>query len=1075
MWPTSTPWVLETYDAKEVTEGGVTARTEYCFEKDPETQFPTGFLLRMRAVASGTTPGVRDTLVVYSHDAAGNVTSEQYFGGDTQTVGTVPLCSLALPSSSAYRIDHTYQYGSRATSRYVDSSGNSLPFKILDRDIDANTGLTSRRRDTAEVVTTFDYDGMGRLTWEKPQISPDGGAWNQYLYTPASGSNPAKVNLYRYLNNTGTVLAQQEYLYDPFGRLTNERQLLADGTWSERLTTYDGTGRRSRVSEWRGLGQALHETVYSDFDVFGRAQTITPPDGAAHQTTIAYTGTRQVQRTVKVATSRVGTIVNETPVTTTEIYDRQGRLYQVVEPKPGGGTVTTAYGYDVGGRLASVLMRDDVTSQTQSRTFTYDNRGFLTAQTLPEKGTSGNGTVTYPSYDARGHLRQAIDGTHDLTFEYDPAERLTDVRVTGSPSALKTFTFANANGTTPDGTTDFVKGKLQTTSRTNADGTVVGEWYYYGGVGGRVSHRDTTWPGQSARLKVSWTDLGDVASLTYPQIPGVGPARTVCYPYSNGFFVGVTDVGAGTCPGGASLASLSYHPNGMTWQVSHGNLVTDTYDKDPNDMGRPYRISSANALANWNSGTFEYDGAGNVKALRGMSEPVARPAPTAQLYTYDTFANLTRITLNDTTYQDLATSASSNRLTASGYDASGNLTAWGGYAHTYDPLNAMTTLTGGTLNKAYAYDAGGERMSFKDVPSSTSVFTLRGLDGKVLREYSYNGSSWSWSKDVVYRQGQLLATIDGSGTRHFTLDHLGSPRLITDASRNVVEYHAYWGYGQEIDTACGAERMKFTGHERDNRCTAGMLDYMHARYYNPNIARFLSVDVAPGLRAAPQSWNGYSYADTNPARVIDPNGLYGIDFHYDVTYYLAVLAGKGRGDAEQLASADRSVDREHGASPLRPSDFHRHFMAREEAEAVVGSAVGNAALGSALHSLQDSFSHEGFGWPLGHVFENAIGQSPDDPWRNVLAAIEAAKATFQALGGDPAKLDMVFLHVLFSVHSPLERTRMAQEAANRALSGPRGQIAIHVDPANATTIANYYVSQGFTVYIDGVPYHGPGR
>ena len=363
------------------------------------------------------------------------------------------------------------------------------------------------------------------------------------------------------------------------------------------------------------------------------------------------------------------------------------------------------------------------------------------------------------------------------------------------------------------------------------------------------------------------------ATLTYPQIAGVGSARTLCSSYVNGFLVGITDAGAGSCPGGAPLASVSYHPNGMVSQVGHGNGVTDTYTKDPNDMGRPYRISSSNALANWDSGSFEYDGAGNVKALRGMSEPVARPAATHQDYTYDAFANLTRITLNDTTYQDLPTSASTNRLTASGYDASGNMTAWGGYTYSYDPLNAMTVLTGGTLNKAYRYDAEGERISFREGASGPWTYSLRGLDGKVLREYSFNGSTWSWSKDVVYRNGMVLAAIDGTGTRNFTLDHLGSPRLITDASRTVLEYHAYWGYGAEIDTACGVERMKFTGHERDNQCTAGMLDYMHARYYNPTIGRFLAVDQGNGKPEAPGSWNRYGYARGNPILRFDPDGL----------------------------------------------------------------------------------------------------------------------------------------------------------------------------------------------------------
>jgi len=48
---------------------------------------------------------------------------------------------------------------------------------------------------------------------------------------------------------------------------------------------------------------------------------------------------------------------------------------------------------------------------------------------------------------------------------------------------------------------------------------------------------------------------------------------------------------------------------------------------------------------------------------------------------------------------------------------------------------------------------------------------------------------------------------------------------------------------------------------------------MHARYYNPNVARFLSVD--PGRDndpSAPQSWNLYAYVRNNPVNRTDPDG-----------------------------------------------------------------------------------------------------------------------------------------------------------------------------------------------------------
>jgi RHS repeat-associated protein len=51
-------------------------------------------------------------------------------------------------------------------------------------------------------------------------------------------------------------------------------------------------------------------------------------------------------------------------------------------------------------------------------------------------------------------------------------------------------------------------------------------------------------------------------------------------------------------------------------------------------------------------------------------------------------------------------------------------------------------------------------------------------------------------------------------------------------------------------------------------------DSMHARYHNPNVARFLSVD--PGRDnnpKVPQSWNLYAYVRNGPALRTDPTGL----------------------------------------------------------------------------------------------------------------------------------------------------------------------------------------------------------
>jgi RHS repeat-associated protein len=83
----------------------------------------------------------------------------------------------------------------------------------------------------------------------------------------------------------------------------------------------------------------------------------------------------------------------------------------------------------------------------------------------------------------------------------------------------------------------------------------------------------------------------------------------------------------------------------------------------------------------------------------------------------------------------------------------------------------------------YMYDADDERTwLFKNYQYHFRR-TLRDLGGKVLRDY-FTSATTSAVEDYVYRDGQLLgAQITQNGvaqpTRHFSLDHLGTPRLIT--------------------------------------------------------------------------------------------------------------------------------------------------------------------------------------------------------------------------------------------------------------------------------------------------------
>lgn len=899
-------WVLNTYTEQTVTQGTETAKVQYCF--DPAT----GFLKRKRTYSAGTSPKTNDVLLISTPDVAGNTVRQEWYGGDAASQAlslSTDLCNLALPTSNAYRIDHTYQYGTPQSSQYKDAAGNAtgtLNFKPLDRDIDLNTGLVATSRDTAGLATTYSYNAVGRMVSANPQAA--GAAWTQYTYVNAGSGTRSRVEVRKCSPanlTTCTALAQSQTEYDDFGRVAKERELMADGTWSKRVTTYDLAGNLATVSERQAdttPDSSLAKTTYSGYDVFGRPGTITPPDGTGHNVTLSYAGVRSRTRTVKVGTGTldVNGNVPETSVATTQVFDRQGRLWRVNEPSSSAGTnVTTEYSYDVSNRIG--VVKTTAPEGTQFRYFSYDNRGFLLSETHPEKGGLQRKSSDYDPLGNIGRVQDVVGGPNDLTFSYDRAGRLTKISETGaSGRPVKTFTYASANGVG-----NFKNGKLEQARRYNY--VFVGmtpynveltQTYLYGGLDGRVSQRDTQLvtngtPGESFTQSFSWNALGNAASVGSSRCTHAGctgaPAteRTISYNYTNGFLNAV--------PGYAT--SISYHANGMVNQVRHANGVTDTQAIDTSNwLARPLSFSTSGASANWSSGSYRYDGAGDVTKMGTdwfQYDKVGRLVRSVlhdgltgggnqkeQAYTYDTYGNITQIaTTSGGTIQTRMTPTdwSTNRLTGTAvYDAAGNLTGWNGSAYEYDKLNKMWHMINGAEEWIYLYTPDDERLwSFK-VNGNFSRWTLRDLDGRVLREYNVNAGVWSVAADYVYGAGRLLAAETSAGQRHYHLDHLGTPRLVTNAAAQQVAYHVYYPFGEEATIFNqDAERMKFTGHERDLASLAGPgddLDYMHQRFFNPQVSRFQMFDPMGGNPELPQSWNRYAYTLGNPLKYVDPDG-----------------------------------------------------------------------------------------------------------------------------------------------------------------------------------------------------------
>ena len=134
----------------------------------------------------------------------------------------------------------------------------------------------------------------------------------------------------------------------------------------------------------------------------------------------------------------------------------------------------------------------------------------------------------------------------------------------------------------------------------------------------------------------------------------------------------------------------------------------------------------------------------------------------------------------------------------------------------------------------------------------------------------------------------------GSDTekRYYHYNHIGSTTAITDADGDLLYRIAYGTYGEltgiydadgdpvEDKTAViRSETLRFLYNGRYGVETgADGLYYMRARYYNPQIKRFINRDIIDGSITDSQSLNKYSYVQGNPISLVDPFGLCAQDY-----------------------------------------------------------------------------------------------------------------------------------------------------------------------------------------------------
>lgn len=104
--------------------------------------------------------------------------------------------------------------------------------------------------------------------------------------------------------------------------------------------------------------------------------------------------------------------------------------------------------------------------------------------------------------------------------------------------------------------------------------------------------------------------------------------------------------------------------------------------------------------------------------------------------------------------------------------------------------------------------------------------------------------------------------------KYYYADPQGTVVAETDAQGVVLERYDYTPYGRPVSGGA-ASGPGFAGHTADPE--TGLL-YMQARYYDPEVGRFLSVDVYKAKAGDVFSSNLYVYAHAAPSVLVDPDG-----------------------------------------------------------------------------------------------------------------------------------------------------------------------------------------------------------
>jgi RHS repeat-associated protein len=862
----------------------------------PYTSLETGHWEIVYDGTGGTAcPGnnCRRTFVSRTFDGYANVTQEAMYG-DYDLAGDEKSISYGyVPNSSAYVVgkpatittfDGIGTAGTMLaqTLYYYDGAGTWNQAPTLGR---ATAVLNWLNTSNSYVVRSSAYDGFGNVTSETDELGNVTSytldpTYHLYRTVTTNALNQAHTVVYDFICGKGTVLTDPNgqtinITYDPLCRVTRTTTPLggfenrsyvsigdpnnqhievdtpaADNSGNQWMRSYlDGLGRTYQTTQ---KGPTPSQTIISSATFLPRGETgsKTPAhyDGeSVPAETFSYDQlgrlTRQTHGDGTFVTRSYGlgttTDTDELAHAETNMVDVFGHLVSHTETVGGVPAIVT-HQYDVRGNL---IQTSDGTGNVWS--FTFDSLGRRILANDPDTGSASY------VYDAAGHMTSLTDAKgQTTTFTYDAIGRRSSKTTLAGTAAAATvqWTFDEPR------TGYFNIGYLSTV--TDASGTAV----YDHDAAGRLVTGTRTIDGLSYTFQKSYDAAGRLLSTEYPDGETVGPlqydgaGRLLAIP---GFVNEVLYDARGQLTkqtnANGTITTRSYSSQRL-WltgiATTAGTTVVQNLGYTRDAEGKITQLTSPFCNEGW---SYSYDELHRLTGALAHSDYAQNSG-----YSYDPFGNMTSNTsvglyAYGAPGQPRPHAAIRAGANAYAYDANGNMVSGAGRTITWNGENRPVTVNQFT----FTYDADGARIK-KISPAGTTLY--------LNDDYEIdNGTPTKY----ITLSGTPVAKVVGSAVSWLHTDHQGSIQVITDANGHEIQRQKYKPYGDRLSTSTSfVEARGYTGQRQDE---TGLF-YLHARYYDPALARFISPD--PTTPSGDNiGLNRYAYAGDDAVNNSDVDGL----------------------------------------------------------------------------------------------------------------------------------------------------------------------------------------------------------